>query len=201
MSESEKIATASAKAKATATPVHEEIYEGHHAVPKRVICIAVDNSKYSEHALHWALDNLVHAPGTEGPQDQIVLLNCRPFTLPGPYFSTYGDIAGDFAGTTYDNVEWIEKVDEQGRKESHDLLKRYGAKVLSHNVACRAIALRGDAREELCAKVKELKADVLVVGTRGMGTFKRAIFGSVSDYLLHHCECAVIVPKLSEDSA
>ncbi|KAI8848799.1 hypothetical protein BC829DRAFT_393455 [Chytridium lagenaria] len=160
------------------TSVHEEIYEGHHTNPKRVICIA--------HAFNWALDNLVHAPGTEGPQDQVVLLNCRPFTLPGPYYSQYGGIAGDFAATSYDNTEWIEKMDEQGRLESHDLLKQYGAKVLGRNVACRAIALRGDAREEIVAKTKDLGADVLVVGTRGMGTFKRAIFGSVSDHLLHH---------------
>ncbi|KAJ3100591.1 hypothetical protein HDU97_002121 [Phlyctochytrium planicorne] len=182
----------------TGPSVHEELYEGHHAVPKRVICIAVDDSKYSEHAFNWAMDNLVHTPGSEGPQDQVILLNCRPFTLPGPYFSHLGDVAGDFTSTPYENTEWIERMDEQGRLESHDLLKRYGAKVLSKGVATRAIALRGDAREEIAAKTGEVKADVLVVGTRGMGIVKRAVFGSVSEYLLHHCKCAVVVPKLDE---
>ncbi|KAJ3117847.1 hypothetical protein HDU96_005224 [Phlyctochytrium bullatum] len=181
--------------------IHEEIYgDGFHPAPRRVVCVAVDSSKYSAHALNWALNNLIHPAGDEGHEDQVVLLNCRPFTLPGPFFSNVGDIAGDFTSTPYDNPEWIDKVDEQGRIESHDLLKRYGAQVLSRNVACRAIALRGDPREEIAAKVRELKADVLVVGTRGMGTFKRAIFGSVSDYLLHHCDCTVIVPKMDESS-
>jgi nucleotide-binding universal stress UspA family protein len=41
--------------------------------------------------------------------------------------------------------------------------------------------------------VKEKGVDVLVLGTRGMGTFKRAFLGSVSDYLVHHCTCPVII--------
>ncbi|RKO87022.1 hypothetical protein BDK51DRAFT_11095, partial [Blyttiomyces helicus] len=62
-------------------------------------------------------------------------------------------------------------------------------------VKCRAIALRGDAREEILAKSEELKAELVVVGSRGMGAFKRAVLGSVSDYILHHSACPVLVVK------
>jgi nucleotide-binding universal stress UspA family protein len=43
-------------------------------------------------------------------------------------------------------------------------------------------------------KVENLKADVLVIGSRGMGAMKRAFVGSVSDYCVNHCHTAVIVP-------
>lgn len=33
--------------------------------------------------------------------------------------------------------------------------------------------MRGDAREELVRKVSELDADAVIMGSRGLGTFKR----------------------------
>jgi len=41
------------------------------------------------------------------------------------------------------------------------------------------------AAEEKCA--------MIVMGTRGLGTVRRTIMGSVSDYVVHHSHCPVIV--------
>jgi nucleotide-binding universal stress UspA family protein len=46
--------------------------------------------------------------------------------------------------------------------------------------------------------VDDVKADVLIVGSRGMGAFKRLFLGSVSDYLVHHCKCPVIIAHMPE---
>ena len=37
------------------------------------------------------------------------------------------------------------------------------------------------------------KATMIVMGTRGMGTVRRTILGSVSDYVVHHAHCPVVV--------
>ena len=58
--------------------------------------------------------------------------------------------------------------------------------------------MRGDPREEIVAKVEEEKADIVVCGSRGMGALKRAFVGSVSDYLVHHCHCNVVIAKKPE---
>ena len=36
-------------------------------------------------------------------------------------------------------------------------------------------------------------AHMVVIGTRGMGTIRRTILGSVSDYVVHHAHCPVVV--------
>ena len=37
------------------------------------------------------------------------------------------------------------------------------------------------------------KANMIVMGTRGLGTIRRTILGSVSDYVVHHSHCPVVV--------
>lgn len=62
----------------------------------------------------------------------------------------------------------------------------------------RAIALVGDPRQEIVHKAKEVKADMVIVGSRGSGRFKTGRLGSVSDYLVHHLEVPVIVTRNKE---
>ncbi len=40
---------------------------------------------------------------------------------------------------------------------------------------------------------KREKADMVVMGTRGLGSIRRTILGSVSDYVVHHSHCPVVV--------
>ncbi|KAJ3130306.1 hypothetical protein HK101_005114, partial [Irineochytrium annulatum] len=190
--------------------VQEAVVEPHadHAgrKPGRVVAIALDSSKYSEHgitsciqpprkqanrlqifttAFNWAIEHLI-SPCT----DNVVLLNVRPH--PGP-MTSIGDLYDADLMSSYAALE------EHHRRESHDLLRAYAAKLPKGKYNVRGVALRGDPREEIADKVDNLGADVLVVGSRGLGPFKRALLGSVSDYLVHHVGCAVVVPKMSEE--
>ena len=40
---------------------------------------------------------------------------------------------------------------------------------------------------------KNEKAELIVMGTRGLGTVRRTILGSVSDYVLHHVHCPILI--------
>lgn len=55
--------------------------------------------------------------------------------------------------------------------------------------------VEGDPRSVLCDSVERHKADMLIVGSHGYGTFKRAVLGSVSDYCAHHAHCSVMIVK------
>ncbi|CAG8521800.1 13424_t:CDS:2 [Ambispora leptoticha] len=148
----------------------------------RVIVIAIDHSSHSQYAFDWAVKNLLRKE-----TDLAVLINVRPIpSIPGPYA----------IGATYmDFGEVIASVEEQHRASSHQLLQDYALKLKEQNFACKAIAMRGDARDEIVRKVGEVNADALVIGSRGLGALKRTILGSVSDYCSHVCHCTVIIVK------
>jgi nucleotide-binding universal stress UspA family protein len=55
------------------------------------------------------------------------------------------------------------------------------------------MVLEGDPGRALCDLASELGAAVLVVGSRGRGGLKRAVLGSVSDYLVRNAPCPIVV--------
>jgi len=53
--------------------------------------------------------------------------------------------------------------------------------------------LRGGAGPAICAFAEQVDAKVIVLGSHGRGGFKRALLGSVSDYVVRHAPCSVLV--------
>ena len=45
----------------------------------------------------------------------------------------------------------------------------------------------------ICDLAAELSATAIVIGTRGHGGVKRAVLGSVSDHIVRHAPCSVVV--------
>ncbi|ORY37236.1 hypothetical protein BCR33DRAFT_769879 [Rhizoclosmatium globosum] len=119
----------------------------------RIICVAIDGSDDGSKAFYWALNNLIK-PST-GINNKLVLMTC---------------IAAD--------------APEPKALEAQALLKKYIDLVRTANVTVplRATLLKGDVRVQLCDVAAEVLADVFVIGTRGLGSLKRAVLGSVSDY-------------------
>jgi nucleotide-binding universal stress UspA family protein len=53
--------------------------------------------------------------------------------------------------------------------------------------------LRGDPGPTLCDFAQQVSADAIVMGSRGLGRIKRALLGSVSDYVLRGAPCPVVI--------
>ena len=53
--------------------------------------------------------------------------------------------------------------------------------------------------EFVVSKAREIKADVIVMGTRGMGKIRRTLLGSVSDFVVSHAPCPVLICRNKED--
>ena len=53
--------------------------------------------------------------------------------------------------------------------------------------------VQGDAGPALCRLASELSAAAIVIGSRGRGGLKRAVLGSVSDYVVRNAPCPVLV--------
>lgn len=52
--------------------------------------------------------------------------------------------------------------------------------------------------EMIVAAAKEFNATMIAMGTRGMGKIRRTILGSVSDYVVHHAHCPVLVCRYAD---
>ena len=51
----------------------------------------------------------------------------------------------------------------------------------------------GKPGEAIVKFAEEKKVTMVIMGTRGLGSIRRTIMGSVSDYVVHHAHCPVIV--------
>jgi nucleotide-binding universal stress UspA family protein len=53
----------------------------------------------------------------------------------------------------------------------------------------------GEVAEEVVGLAEELEVDLIVVGTRGRSVIRRALIGSISDSVLRHAHCPVVVAR------
>ncbi|KAJ1560148.1 hypothetical protein HK405_008060 [Cladochytrium tenue] len=156
---------------------------GAHAPPRNIVVCAVDFSENSRRAFEWCLHNLFDSDDRKA-NDQL--------TSPVDF-----SISGDFSSSLGPAREWLDAVEAGARSAAHDLLRSLAGEAVTVTGLrhVRAIALRGDPREEIAAKVEQIRPALLVVGSRGMGTVARLFVGSVSDHLMHHVSCPVTVVK------
>jgi nucleotide-binding universal stress UspA family protein len=62
-------------------------------------------------------------------------------------------------------------------------------------VGAQQHVVEGEPGPALCNAATDLGADVLVVGSHGRGVIARTLLGSVSDYVVHHAPCPVLVVR------
>jgi nucleotide-binding universal stress UspA family protein len=93
--------------------------------------------------------------------------------------------------------EATEELTEAYRDEANQTLERT-ARALGGDFQRRVEY--GDAAAEITRVAKDEGFDVIVVGSHGSGFVKRVLLGSVSQYLLHHAPCPVLVMRASDHS-
>lgn len=101
-----------------------------------------------------------------------------------------GDDAGGFEGSVY-SAEEQEKLWEAEEKEAADELTRTAAALTGCEID-RRIEL-GDVATTVCRIAEELPADVIIVGSHGRTGLKRVLLGSVSEHVVRHASCPVLV--------
>ena len=96
----------------------------------------------------------------------------------------------------YSEIEHI-RVTEMDllRSVSNEILKRAQARAFDLGVKeVTTTGDVGDAAERIVSCSKENAADLIVMGTRGLGTARNLMLGSVSHKVIHlaHCSCATV---------
>lgn len=152
------------------------------------ILVAIDNSPLCPSVFAAALELAQINRAT------IKLLHCISPELVSeltiPTTSIDGTMPSMIAASDYQTQQilmerWIE--------EGQALLKRYVEEATHQGVITESEYLIGAAGEKLCEVAKEWGADLVVVGRRGRTGLAEAFLGSVSNQVVHHAPCAVLV--------
>ena len=93
-----------------------------------------------------------------------------------------------YSDMVYDPIEAHGEAQREIIKEASDILT--DAKV-SHEV----VLLHGRPADEIIRYAEESGADLLVMGSRGLGALREFALGSVSHKVLTHAKCPVLVVK------
>lgn len=149
---------------------------------QKTVVVAVDGSEHSKKAFEWYCGNL-HNSGDNIVFVHAIDMDRRPVVL-HPHGMAYYE--------SY--VNWCDK----SKAESKQILESFADTCRSNKYNFKLVTEVGKPGEVICHAADKEKADHVVMGSRGLGTVRRTLLGSVSDYLLHHSHIPVsVVPPVA----
>lgn len=145
------------------------------------ILIATDGSEYSKAAIEDSCRMVID------PENAEVL-------VVSAYEDSYPITAEPFALS----AEYYQKLEEAVRAQAESFVDE--AKMMirikfpSSKFLVTTEILRGSPDQQIVEKAKEWRADLIVVGSHGRGFWGR-LLGSVSNGVVHHAPCSVLVVR------
>ncbi|MDW7670249.1 MAG: universal stress protein [Bacillota bacterium] len=141
------------------------------------ILVAIDGSEISEQVLQKAK--------TIGEQfnSEILVMTIVKRLVPSYHYR----LGADFGHTHLVDKE-SEEIAERMISHAKEVFTDYTGKfdtLLAH----------GDPAEGILEIAEKENPDLLIMGNRGLGGFKRIMLGSVSTKVLHHAGCTVMIVK------
>jgi nucleotide-binding universal stress UspA family protein len=101
-----------------------------------------------------------------------------------------GDDAGGFEGSVFSPEEQDAAWDAEMRAAGEELT--HTASALTGADVAKRIEI-GDVASTICRVAEELAVEVVIVGSHGRSGLKRLFLGSVSEHVVRHAPCPVLV--------
>jgi nucleotide-binding universal stress UspA family protein len=145
------------------------------------ILVPLDGSPLAEEAMETAM------AVAKANQAQVLLLRSIQ-----PVYTMAPVVAGEY--------EWIwpEYAREDSRREIRDYLNGVKSRYDCPDCPVRIIALEGDPASVIVDTADEEKVDLIVMSTHGQTGIRRAVFGSVTERVLHSVSCPVLVTRTKD---
>ncbi|MEX2490541.1 MAG: universal stress protein [Nitrospirales bacterium] len=144
----------------------------------KTILIPVDGSPQADEA--------VRSLQAFSPPSRIVLLHC--FSIPQLAYPGTGMSVGR---------KFSEAAEQALRKEGSRILEKAASQLPA---VCEEVSQRlevGDTASVILAMAKKESADLILIGSRGLGVIKEHVLGSVSHRVATHAPCPTLIVKSS----
>lgn len=149
------------------------------------ILIATDGSKYSANAAKKCCEFIKSTEGLEikiiSAVEPVRPVPAEPFGVSTEFYLEVESAAKKKAG---DFVEEIKKIIEENSGDS--------------KIKIETVIPVSAPKTAIVEEAKEWEADLIVVGSHGYGFWNRMFLGSVSDAVMHHAPCSVLVVREDE---
>ena len=142
------------------------------------VLIAVDDDAPSREALAFA-ERLVT------DRDEVVVLNVTSYAELVPFT---GDPFGAGIGAVALDPTSLAELDDRAEKLVERTADELGTKT-------DVVVEHGSPGERICATAAEHGIELIILGSHERGAFGRFMHGSVSDYVVHHAPCPVLVVR------
>lgn len=149
------------------------------------VLLATDGSSYSEMAI-----KKLCALFEESDNTKIRIISVAEPVLVGT--DPMGVSAAYYEQTVEEALKSASKAVEKAESEIRQHLPWIGNDLTS-------AVITGPAKSAIVEEAERWKADLIIVGSHGHGFWGRALIGSVSDAVLHHAPCSVLVVRPEKD--
>jgi nucleotide-binding universal stress UspA family protein len=143
------------------------------------ILLATDGTKHGDSAVEM-LKNLAL---TEG--DEVKIVSVVDMAVPLA-IDVYGGYLPDSTEIEKVAKENAEKVLENAETRAKSIVK--GATVIGE-------VLFGSPESRIVETAENMKADMIILGSHGYNRWERLLLGSVSNSVLHHAPCSVLIVR------
>jgi nucleotide-binding universal stress UspA family protein len=138
------------------------------------IVVGIDGSSGAEAALDFA--------GAEAKLRGAKLRIVAAWEVPVAAYAGVGGFSPPIDTSTFDVFrERAEQVANEAAEQVRD----------EHGIECETVVTEGQPAAVLLEQAKN--ADLVVVGSRGLGGFRSLLLGSVSQQVVHYAPCPVVV--------
>jgi nucleotide-binding universal stress UspA family protein len=153
------------------------------------ILVALDRSSQTDAIFENALLIAKHNNAA------LMLFYCLPVIDPGitPYSNLYGEDLINFSQSLHEKLK-------QDTNEARQWLGEYCQKATEQGISAEFDYKVGEAGPLICELARTWEADLIIIGRRGLRGFAEMFLGSVSNYVIHHSRCSVLVVQGTDNS-
>src|SRR5215216_4791981 len=154
------------------------------------ILLATDGSEEAELARTTAVDE------ANSTNSELHIVTVGPSVGPWSPDPAYAAHEASFRWQTFEQAS--EEIGKEAREILDDQLRKIEEE--GGNVQ-EAHLRRGRKDQEIVRLAEEMGAGLIVIGSRGRGGVRRSLMGSVSDSVVRHAHCPVLVVRKENEQA